>query len=786
MHSGAHIHLLRLPHSVTALAAFVALGVLPQSLLAQAVPTSNTTITGNNTYSSGTTSAILSGSGNVIIAAGNATVTMTGLSTYTGVTTINSGTLSTTQLANTTASGIGASSGSSSNLVINGGTLKYTGAAGTVTRSFSVGTNGATLDASGTGVLTLSNTTAIGLNSQTGNRTLTLTGTSGGLNTLAAAITDDGNGNQTSIVKNGTGQWVLSSANNTYTGSTTINAGTLTIANTSVVTTSNITIASGATLSVANSTTLTSYKLLTGAGTVSNLSQTFNNLSGQTVSGTLTFTGSFTNTGTFSPGNSPGITVISGNYFENGLLNMEIQTTTPGTGHDQVRVGGAAQVSGGTLVVQTYNSVLPTKGNIYQLFADSVGGAKALTGTFSSVKFDADGAAGSGAPVQNYAVILDTANGQLIATGLNAATSTVHDLAADLTSNTALRQPLAVFLSTAGAAGQNQINSSTSEGALALGYINGTVNIAATLPYINSTEYGSLGDYTLVNDEALNSELNRVTAGMQRGVYVGYIDNSADSADGVDINRRESYAGFNNSIGDKTIMGVLVSHHDGDMTGATLKAKADGMGAKLYVRYKATDRLSLLASTGFGKYDYTMQRTALASTLGATSAVSAKTHGNSFTAALSANYDAYRTEHFSVAPQIGLIYGNSRIDMFRETGTATYKEVVRSQKVTRLLGQAIVAGGWHSAVLKMPVTLEVTAGLSEVFVDEKPAMLVGVGSALNIMSVELANEKKTNFTCGVRGGIEVIKNASFTAGYSRRGSGQTSSHLWDAGLSYQF
>ena len=228
------------------------------------------------TVSSGVTltyNGIIAGSG-ALNKYGDGTLTLGGANTYTGATNINAGTLSVSSLANGgTASGIGASSNAASNLVLDGGTLKYTGGGSNMDRLFTVGQSGGTIDSSGTSALVFNNTGSIAVNTGTAGRTLTLTGTNGFNNSLFSVMPNGGANNN--LIKSGSGLWNLWGAN-TYEGTTTISAGTLglggsdKIANLSAINVSGGTFAMG------------SYSDTVGAVT----------LSGGSITGTGTLTGS--------------------------------------------------------------------------------------------------------------------------------------------------------------------------------------------------------------------------------------------------------------------------------------------------------------------------------------------------------------------------------------------------------------------------------------------------------------------------------------------------------------
>jgi autotransporter-associated beta strand protein len=238
---------------------------------------------------------------NGLVKKGNGTVELTATSTYLGSTTINASNLRLRVMANGgEASSMGASPASPENLVLAGGTLQYTGAsAATTDREFTVGTEGGSITAIGTGVLHFSSSNSIvmrapatlaadalisgatykivtagdtdftlvgapdsapgtvfvasgpGIGTGTvvtfgSSRQFLLGGTNAGTNILALRIPDAING-PTLLHKAGVSTWSLTGTN-TYTGATSIAAGTLRIDGDQSAATGLITVASAAAL----------------------------------------------------------------------------------------------------------------------------------------------------------------------------------------------------------------------------------------------------------------------------------------------------------------------------------------------------------------------------------------------------------------------------------------------------------------------------------------------------------------------------------------------------------
>ena len=172
----------------------------------------------------------ISGSGGLIKNGGSFQQLSGCASSYGGTTVINGGILSVSCLGDGGAnSSIGSSSAAASNLVLSGGTLQYVGTGGSTNRQFTLGASTASkLDASGTGAIAFTHAGPLTFASANTAQTLTLGGTNTGNNIFGAQITNNGTG-LTRLTKTDAGTWVLTNANSTYTGVTTISGGVLAV-----------------------------------------------------------------------------------------------------------------------------------------------------------------------------------------------------------------------------------------------------------------------------------------------------------------------------------------------------------------------------------------------------------------------------------------------------------------------------------------------------------------------------------------------------------------------------
>lgn len=199
------------------------------------------------TNADATIDSVMASTTNGVAKSGTGSLTVKGSNTYRGATVVNAGTLviapgaklysgynqnfagfltvnagGTVEFSNPAYGNSFGETWASSSINVNGGTMRYVGAAATWSNnSIRFGAAGGTIDASGSGLLTISGMSNY---NQTAGSTVTLAGSGAG--SFGQVLSGTGG-----VIKSGTGTWTLATGN-TFSGATIVNGGRLVVSNT--------------------------------------------------------------------------------------------------------------------------------------------------------------------------------------------------------------------------------------------------------------------------------------------------------------------------------------------------------------------------------------------------------------------------------------------------------------------------------------------------------------------------------------------------------------------------
>lgn len=345
-----------------------------------------------NQFYNMTFSGQVSGSGTLLISSldngvGGVTLSNTG-NTHTGIIRIGTagkvGSLATSSIADGVGAGaieLGATT-TAGNLTFQNTNASQTFSTRQVTLSGTTGGGSISNNGATANIVSFSQNLAV---TGVGNKSLTLGGSNTGLNTFSGAIADSV-GSSISIIKGGAGRWVLSNTANSYTGGTTVTAGTLETSASNVLGAGNVTV-TGGTLQ------LGAFDHTTGV-----LSQTGGTISG---SGALSAKRFLLSAGTINP-----VLTGTGDLYKFGTGTVTLNLANSYSGGTTVAGGNLAIGASGTLGANTVgNSIIIQDSGILRLAAAANSGSDQGITLSSSLNTGAPVLSGGAGPVGRLAVL---------------------------------------------------------------------------------------------------------------------------------------------------------------------------------------------------------------------------------------------------------------------------------------------------------------------------------------------------------------------------------------------
>jgi len=749
---------------------------------------STLTSTGGFQLMNGTVTAILAGNGSALNKTTNGTVTLAGANTYTGNTTISAGTLilsPTGSLANTSVVNLAAGAVLT---VDQNGTIATLNSSGTINGNSTLtatnyNLNNSTLVNTPLGNGTVATNGNVSINS-------TIAGSNDTIDTGTLTVQQPGllSPNATVTVTNGT-TLVLANGDNTIlalTGNGTVDGanGVLTVTdgfgnftgtvigatatNGTLTSSGNLTIPTGTTDTYANGTFVTG-GTLTVNGTLVSSNVTVDTAG--TLSGLGTIAGNVINNGIVSP-SDPSIMHISGNFNENGTLDIEIGGTGgPGVnpnGHDQIVVGGFTTINpaGSVLNLQSVNGFTsPARGDTFKFIN---GAPNSISGHFGSItsNFTTD-------------LLIDLHDGEAIGTGTPRGSSLATNFPG------ATPGELATL-------NQYQVAPDQFEGGDLI-HLLLTNPSSATSQIFNQSSpeaYAGFSDYSLRSTQAyLNTALtlDPLVASGKYEVFAGYnyynggSDSSQSQAD-YNLESNGGVLGVRVAITPQIFLGAFLGIDSGSVKSTYLNSSDVGEVGGVYVTYDplASHRLLTTASFTYGNF----------STHGTRSTFSGASNfsgvgSNDYLGSFDVQYVAIQEHDYSITPDVTVSYSNAGVDSFTESNPVAVEALHVNAQNTDSFRTEVAVNGMYNITSQIGLTSRF--GISHDFLNTSRNVNATVVSDGTAVSSQAPGMGDTDYNVGIGAFYTPIPHLrlqiNYTAGFSTQAK---MSNTFSVGGSYSW
>ncbi len=452
------------------------------------------------------------------------------------------------------------------------------------------------------------------------------------------------------------------------------------------------------------------------------------------------------NGGITSPGNSPGVLPIVGNYTENGTLVIEIgglggAGVNP-TGYDQVAVGGTTTLNpaGSVLQIVKFTAFEPAKGDTFQIINGTPG---SIHGHFGALTTSF---------INDLVFILGT--GELIGTG-QAAGSPILGAFPGATDNQ--KRILASL----------QVVDHQFAGGdllpLLLNAGNSTTTTSLIFAKASPEAYAGLTDYALRATQSYRDAAGNLSPLVQSGrfsLFAGYnsleagSDSSRDRAD-YTLRSNGGLAGVRFELPPHWTAGFFAGFDSGSVRAPFLRGDVTGSVYGLFASYEPRDDHRLVFDVGLDLGSYSTKGTRITAS---SNSLFPKVALKDYTLSACVKYVAVANDNYSLQPEIRFSYSNAVVDGFSEINATTPEALhVVGQSTPSLRLDAAING---SAKVSDRFSLTARLGVAHDFEQSSRDVLANVVGEPTVFSVRAPGMGQTEIKLGL--GVNIIVAPRFT------------------------